>query len=51
MGQGESFNSFPNAVDSFQDTIIRQAKTLSEISSLSYDAFNENLKELNALYV
>lgn len=49
MGQVESFSSFPDAVDSFQDTIIRQAKSLSEISSLTYDQFNEHLKELNAL--
>lgn len=50
MGQSESLNALPDAVESIQDSIIRQAKNLSEISSLSYEEFLDNLSELNTLY-
>lgn len=50
MGQTESCESFPEALESIQKSIIRQAKTLSDISSLTYEEFLNNLSELNSLY-
>lgn len=49
MGQVESFNTLPDAVESLQDMVIRQAKNLSEINSLTYEQFTDQLKELNSL--
>ena len=50
MGQNESLNSLPNAVESLPNIIMRQAKNLSEISSLTYEEFLDNLSELNSLW-
>ncbi|XKL61224.1 hypothetical protein PGB90_008281 [Kerria lacca] len=49
MGQAESFNSFSNTVESFQDSVIRQAKSISEISSLTYEQFLDYLSEFNSI--
>uniref|UniRef100_A0A8D8YM84 RING finger protein 141 n=1 Tax=Cacopsylla melanoneura TaxID=428564 RepID=A0A8D8YM84_9HEMI len=49
MGQSESINKLTEGVDTIQEEIVKHAKAISEITSISYEEFLQHLFHINTL--
>lgn len=49
MGQSESINKLTEGVDTIQEEIVKHAKAISEITSITYEEFLQHLFHINTL--
>ncbi|XP_026685626.1 RING finger protein 141-like [Diaphorina citri] len=50
MGQSESINKLTEGVDTIQEEIVKHAKAISEITSITYEEFLQHLFHINTLF-